>query len=777
MMVAVGSSEPPTDGRGPGSGATSPDQAGTPAPPAPTMASSVASGVPVQTSTSDSADPAAAPSGMHDTGDQVAAYQAAGLIRIGRAPDNDIVLNDLWVSLHHAEVRLSGDSYDVVDKSSTNGIYYNGHRVPSARLSVGDRVSIGRHDFFFDGQKLHEFEDTGPVSLFADDLTVQIKDQVLLDDISFALRQGMLLGVIGPSGCGKSTMLHAVTGLRRATLGRVSYDGRDLYDNYHELRHRIGMVPQDDVVHRQLTVRRALRFAASLRFADDVPRRTRHRRVDEVIDLLGLTQRAGQRIETLSGGQRKRVSVALELLTEPSLLFLDEPTSGLDPALDKEVMQELREQADGGRSVVIVTHSVLHLDLCDRVMVMCVGGRPGYFGPPDQLLAFFGSEDYADVFVKVTREPEHWARRFRDSDHYRKYISEAAQEASAVTPLQQMQALTAHAGPAAGVAGSGVNGSGESGVNGSGESGAGSGDGGVRHGGRKVLTTALGGLPLRVRALHPAQPIRQFLTLCLRMINVVAADRGYAMFLLGLPLALALLTHSVPGTKGLGPDRSITLEAQRLLVVLIVGASFMGIAVSIREIVSEATIYRRERAVALSPGAYLASKLVVFGIIVSVQSALFVYLSLLGRPKPSQPLIWKSYPLGEIMIPVALVAIISVVLGLLVSVLARTVEQTTPVLVVAVMAQLVLSGGLFALKGQKPLEQIAWFAPTRWGYSAGASTVDLTRMVPLKEFQDPLWAHTVGSWWRAVVLLVVQLIALIAAARLAMRRLEPNRQK
>ena len=269
-------------------------------------------------------------------------HLASGLIRIGRDDVNDIVLDELSVSRKHAEVRQTADGFEVVDLGSTNGTFHNGRQVSRAALREGDLISIGRHRFVFESQRLQEFVDSGPVSLVADDLMVQIGDAVLLDDISFALPAASLLAVIGPSGCGKSTLLRAMTGLRPANTGRVRYDGRDLYEDYAELRYRIGLVPQDDVLHRQLTVRRALRFAAALRFADDVPRRERWARVDEVLKLLGLTTRAKQRIDKLSGGQRKRTSVALELLTEPSLLYLDEPTSGLDPALDKEVMTELR---------------------------------------------------------------------------------------------------------------------------------------------------------------------------------------------------------------------------------------------------------------------------------------------------------------------------------------------------------------------------------------------------------------------------------------------------
>lgn len=354
----------------------------------------------------------------------VAAHPASERVRIGRHADNDIVLPDLRASGFHAEVRRIGAEYYVVDLGSTSGVHLNGRSVQRARLAVGDRISVGRHEFVFDGEHLHEYVDTGPASLFADDLTVRVGKQTLLDDVSFAVHEGSLVAVIGPSGCGKSTLIKAVTGLRPANQGRVQYDGRDLYDEYAELRYRIGMVPQDDVLHRQLTVRRALRFSASLRFADDVPRRQRSARVDEVIGLLGLTERADQRIDTLSGGQRKRASVALELLTEPSLLCLDEPTSGLDPALDREVMRELRGIADRGRTVVVVTHSVLHLDMCDRVLVMCLGGRMGFFGPPAEVLEFFGAEDYADVFEMITNDAAEWAVRYRNSEPYRRHVGE-----------------------------------------------------------------------------------------------------------------------------------------------------------------------------------------------------------------------------------------------------------------------------------------------------------------------------------------------------------------
>jgi hypothetical protein len=261
-------------------------------------------------------------------------------------------------------------------------------------------------------------------------------------------------------------------------------------------------------------------------------------------------------------------------------------------------------------------------------------------------------------------------------------------------------------------------------------------------------------------------------TLCLRMVSVIAADRGYTLFLLGLPLVLALLAHAVPGDSGLAPPDSVpSAEAQRLLIVLTIGAVFLGVAVAIREIVGEAPIYRRERTVGLSPGAYLGSKIVIIGAINVFQVALFVSLALAGRGHPAEALVIGS-PTLEVIVAVTLVALAGTSLGLCLSALARTTEQTTPVLVIVVMAQLVLSGGLFELAGEAVMEQLAWLSPSRWGFAAAASTVDLQSMAAAR---DALWNHTAGSWLRSVFLLLLQFVAFAGAARVAIRRLEPGR--
>ena len=642
-----------------------------------------------------------------------ATYRATHCTRIGRAPDNDIALDDLQVSRYHAELLSTPAGLKLVDLGTRNGTFVNGRRISNFDLRQGDLLSFGRHQLVVDGTQLREYVDTGRVSLSVDGLGVTVSGgKRLLDKVSFALGECSLLAVVGPSGAGKSTLLGALTGYRPANEGAVIYQGRDLYGEYDELRQRIGLVPQDDILHSALTVRRALRYAAALRFGSDVTVAERERRIGEVVDQLGLTSQADQRIDTLSGGQRKRTSVALELLTEPSLLFLDEPTSGLDPALDRDVMVSLRDLADRGRTVVVVTHSPLHLNVCDRVLVLGRGGKVAYFGPPGDLLAYFGASEYADVFKQVYDDPDGWAARF----------------AATVTPPP---ASAERAAPS----------------------------------------------PQPTLAPPPRQSWRrQLVILTRRMAAVTMADRMYVALLLGLPLGLAALLHVIPGDNGFakpGNPLARSPEASQLLVVLIIGAVFFGLAGGVRELVRERAIYRRERAVGLAPSAYLGSKLLVFTLLNGLQAALFVAVGLAGRPQAGETLV-LPWPLLELIVVVWLTALIATVTGLLVSAYVSTGEQTMPILVGLVMAQLVLCGGLFEVVGRHGVEQSSWIAPSRWGYAAAAATVDLRSLV-VNPSADALWKHTTGAWWWAMGVLALQGVVVTCAARWALRRHEPGR--
>jgi ABC-type multidrug transport system ATPase subunit/pSer/pThr/pTyr-binding forkhead associated (FHA) protein len=648
----------------------------------------------------------------------------SGRLTIGRLPDNDVVVDDLLVSRRHAVLERRPDgSWELHDLGSGNGTFVNGSRTARATITPADVIGVGRSLLRLQGDRLVAVVDSGDVAFAAHGVSVTVGGKRLLDRVSFSLPGRCLLAIVGPSGAGKSTLLRALTGSRPADHGLVRYDGRDLYAGYDELRHRIGLVPQDDVLHPQLTVRRALRFAARLRFPADVPAADRDRRVEEVIAELGLTGQADQRIDTLSGGQRKRTSVALELLTKPSLLFLDEPTSGLDPGLDRSVMRTLRGLADGadgaGRTVVVVTHSVLNLEVCDLLLVLAPGGHVAYFGPPREALGYFGERDFADMFLQLDRVPgEVLAARFKASAQHRRYVA---------APTAALPPVPERAGPP---------------------------------------RTA------------PRQQgwFTQLGVLSRRYLAVIAADRQYALFLGLLPLVLSLLARLVPGSSGLSAATAVAERSgqpNQLLLVLVLGGALMGIAASIRELVKERPVYRRERAIGLSLSAYLTSKVLVLGVITAVQAALFTVLALLGHRPPDAPAVLGS-PLLEVLLAVVAVSVLTMVVGLVISAFIDNADRGMPLLVLILMLQLVVSGGLFPVHGRVVLEQVAWLVPSRWAYAMGASTIDLNPTV--RGDPDPLWEHAAGPWLLAVGVLAAQLVVLLGAAAWLLRRQDPVRR-
>jgi len=320
-------------------------------------------------------------------------------IRIGRGEDNDWKIDDINVSRSHAEiVQHREGGYELVDLKSTNGTYLNESQVKREKLIFGDIISISGHrrKFTSDGLEILEGIEGLPVTVKG--ASFQIGSKTLLEDVSFNLGPRTLTAIIGPSGAGKSTLLGVLTGRTKPTSGVIELGGNNLHDNYQVLSRQIGSVPQADILHTRLTVRQALNYGAKLRLPSDTTKDERSARVNEVMHKLELTERADLRIDRLSGGQRKRASIGLELLTSPKLLVLDEPTSGLDPGLDAHVMETLRNLADDGQTVVLVTHSVDNLNFCDNVILLASGGRVAYAGPASTVFTKLGKKNWAEVF-------------------------------------------------------------------------------------------------------------------------------------------------------------------------------------------------------------------------------------------------------------------------------------------------------------------------------------------------------------------------------------------
>ncbi|MFD0273873.1 FHA domain-containing protein [Kitasatospora sp. NPDC127111] len=643
-------------------------------------------------------------------------------VRIGRAGDNDLVLDDLVVSRHHAELRTLPDGgHEIVDLGSHNGTYLNGRPVDRAPVGPADIVGIGHSALCLSGDELVEYTDTGEISLNVQGLVVRVgpDHRVLLDDVGFPLAEKALLAVAGPSGAGKSTLLNALTGLRPADDGTVLYDGRDLYRDYAELRRRIGLVPQDDILHTQLTVRRALAYAAELRFPGDTTKEEREARVDEVIHELGLDSRADLVISSLSGGQRKRVSVALELLTKPSLLFLDEPTSGLDPGMERSVMRMLRGLADDGRTVVVVTHSVLSLGVCDRLLVLAPGGRTAYYGPPDEALSFFGFTEWPEAFEAFESEDHAaWQSRFRASPQYQRYVAAGA-----------LPAVPGYAAPPG------------------------------------------------VSPIGPEKPqgwFSQLGTLVRRYTAVLAADRLFLTVMIALPFIIGVMCRAMAGAR-ISPDNAINV-----VLTLCIGGLLTGSANAVREIVKERPIYQRERVVGLSRSAYLVSKVVVLGTITVGQAAVLTVVGLagvdLGPLLPTGVRVHSGVvlpPLAELILAVALLSFSAMMLGLLVSALVRKEEATMPMLVLLSVVQIVFSGAMLKLHGVPGLEQFAWLVPSRWGLAAMAQTIDLHTVFPTAITADPLFRPVRAHWLRCMALLVGISAVLGVVVLALLRRQEP----
>ena len=649
---------------------------------------------------------------------------------IGRAPDNDFVLTDPLVSAHHARIEWSARGVLITDLGSTNGTFVGNTRINSYLVTEPTTVGIGSNFIVVspaDGGRVQETTTAG--ELVARDLTFSVSVKhgrlTLLDGISFALPGNELLAVVGPSGAGKSTLLKALTGEQKAQKGQVLFNGMDVYEHYEVLRNMIGVVPQNDVVHADLTVRQTLQYAAELRFAKDVSKKERAERIAEVLEDLDLTEHVSKRVKKLSGGQRKRVSTAIELLTKPGLLFLDEPTSGLDPQLDRDVMELLARLAhgmrgsDSGRTVMVVTHNENHIDRADKVLILAAGGKPVYFGPPRDVIPYF-EQRLAEIYQGgrlITRAPQ---GGFADPTEITGFADVYALIRNHTPELRTRLEATVPS---------------------------------TRPGGARPSSDKSNRTPPKA----PSQTaLRQVSMLVRRHLRIIAADPSYLVFMLVLPIIMGLLTKAISGDFGFTvPDLDLTAltpaevqnkhtnQALQLLVVLITGAAFAGMSVTIRELVGERDIFLREKAVGLRPGAYLAAKTIVLALVATVQTALMMGVAFAINKPPTEALVLKSAPL-ELSVCCWLTAFVCGLMGLMVSAFVSSSAQVMPVLVVAIMGQIVMAGGLIDISGKVVFEQLAWFMPSRWGYAMAASTLDMNRIVTYRT--DDLWEHTAHQW-------------------------------
>ncbi len=673
---------------------------------------------------------------------------------IGRDPQSSVKLDALAVSWQHAQINEQGGNHVLVDLNSTNGIFVNDRRISGPhRLQMDDVIRIDRVMLVYKGKGLLRLPSVQRFQMDALNLgmTYHIgfppKPSNTMRDVTLSIHPQEFVAIIGGSGSSKSTLLRALNGAQRATAGQVLVNGDDLYQNYSLYQPIIGYVPQADIVQNNLTVYQALMFGARLRFPNE-PKASREQRITRVLETLELVDFKPQLVRSLSGGQKKRVSIALELMAEPGLLFMDEPSSGLDPGLDKSMMDTLRRLADRGHVVVVVTHTTLNIGLCDQLALMARGNL-AYYGPPKEALDFFGVRDYPEIYNRVF-EPidddsqeklsqgeaaRRWAEHFRNSASYVKDVTkrlmqptQKKSDADSValsnkrlrgarrgTFLQQARVLT-----------------------------------------ERTLTLARQDIRTMLMLLLVLPLVGLFLALI--HFDRDANMRGQMLVARGTGLDFIDVLKRVPTSpintdpvatekaKNIGATDVKELgtftpanDAQRLLFMSSLSVTLLGIFSAAYTIVEERSLFLRERMVNLGIPPYLISKVVVYGGFALISCALLLLTISIGVQLPAQGLITWG-PL-EMFITLALTAIAGVSIGLLLSALVKQVNAVTYAVLAILFIQILFAGVLFKMEGA--LEPLSKITITRWSLEALGGTADMIarnaegRIVVVRPVVDP----------------------------------------
>jgi ABC-type multidrug transport system ATPase subunit/ABC-type multidrug transport system permease subunit len=599
----------------------------------------------------------------------------------GRHPSCQVRLDSPRASARHASVSMEGGRMVVRDLGSTNGTFVHGTRITGPTVvAPGTPITIAGSRFVLEGDQrsLRSFDLAAEDSLEALQLVFAVKEKLLLENVSMVAQPGEFIAIIGPSGAGKSTLLALLNGSAAPTQGSVRLGGIDLHRHFDLFRGRIGYVPQDDIMHTNLTVQQALTFAARLRLPKDFSRREIEQRVAQVIGMLGLegtehTRIGDQHRRGISGGQRKRVNVALELMSDPTVLILDEPTSGLSSADAAGMIKLLRSLAKSGKIVLLTIHqpSMEIFSEFDAVAIVArdastrQAGRLAWYGAavPDSLRFFEGQgggdrreRPHVDGLLQqlALKPVAEWVARWERSE-----------------AMQQWVARRLRRSPAPDTA----------------------------HGQRRP------------------QPKNRFIQLNTLIRRAIAVKMGDAWNTTALILQAPLIGLLIAGVFGKvlsseptvanWPDISAKLCTSIFLTV--VAAIWFGVSATAREIVGEWPIYRRERMVGLSMLSYVSAKVILAILLASAQCALLL------------PII---YSLGNFTADFGLcyrlllaAAAVGSGFGLVISAIVQSAEAAAAILPILLLPMIVLGGALVKLSDQPDfVRPLTALMPSRWGF-------------------------------------------------------------
>jgi len=612
-------------------------------------------------------------------------------LTIGRSPDSDLQLSYPTVSRHHARIRRvgGGEEYVIEDLGSSNGTLLNDAFIEPGKLHPlypGSTIKIGPIRLIFAPEAVQLVDESRDLRLDALHLNQFVGKGInLLQDISLSILPREFVALVGVSGAGKSTLMNALAGFWPASDGAVLVNGTDLYRSFDAFRTDLGFVPQDDIIHKELSAERALYYVARLRLPADMTVAERKEAVAEELEILGLSERKDVRVGSLSGGQRKRVSIGVERLTRPGLFFLDEATSGLDPGTENRLMRLLRQLADDGQTIVLITHATKNVTLCDQVIFLAKGGRLAYFGPPSEALQYFGVEDFDEIYEQLEEErsPEEWAERYRRSSQYQEYV---------VRRLggPQGQLPEASAEPAGAKAGKGA---------------------------RRMSPAA------KTKVKRPSA-FRQLGVLTARYLDIIRSDRTYLLMMLLLAPILGSMDLIAWEHGIFDPVDGNASHVMTMLFLATILPFLVGALSSVREIVKEKAIYRRERAVNLRLIPYLLSKVGVGFLFALYHAAALLVLKLVAVDFGHLGL----EQIGLYYLLLVLAVMSGVMWGLLISAIAPREEQAILIAIVLVVVQLVFAGGLLPLSQLGTAGEVLGSATSsKWTYEALVDVTEVQR--------------------------------------------------
>ena len=608
-------------------------------------------------------------------------------LSIGRAAENNIRLDGLQISNNHARATRIQGAIFIEDAGSTNGVYVNGTRITNKTpVSERDAVQIGPFLLVVDPNAGLAIWDTrAKTRIDAIDITKIVQNRSgggtikLLDDVDLAVQPNEFVGLLGPSGAGKSTLMDALNGMRPASSGLVLVNSLDLYEHLDSLKQSIGYVPQDDIIHRELTVYRTLHYVARLRLSSDLSSQEIDQIINEVMDVTGLSERRDVPVGQLSGGQRKRVSIAVELITKPSIIFLDEPTSGLDPATEEKIMKLFRHIAESGRTVILTTHAMENVKLFDKIVVL-MRGKLVFYGAPAEALAHIRADSFKDLYDKLEAPIEENLARFpplpqnATAEHKRAYKLQKEQIAEQVAEDWKQRFMQTEQY-------------------------------------QENILKPLGALKGQT---HPApatkhshtvtDALRQWKTLAQRYVEVLKYDKFNLLILFGQAPIVAFLTYLVVDGKA---SRDFPYFVLALVAV------WFGTSIAAREIIRERAVYNRERMVNLGLLPYVGSKLFVLSMIVGLQCILLFGLLRLFHVVGLMHLPGDNFGLPQMLI-VILTGIVGIALGLLVSAMVRTSEMATSLVPLLLIPQIIFGGLVGVPKGAA--KYVGAIMPATWAF-------------------------------------------------------------